>query len=199
MKTDEKGAREHGRAGAKNAPGRPDEPETPDIAPPPAPNPDEQPPKGGPGEIAWTASEFIDHHKSAGWYISLGLGAIVFAGLVYLISHDLVSVIVVLVAAVLLSVYGSHKPAQIEYRLDSRGLDMGKRHFGWGEFRSFSVIPEGAVSSIVFMPLRRWAMTTTIYYPPDYEDKIVGLLSGHLPMDERGHDAVDRLMHRMRY
>lgn len=182
-------------------PGRPGEPETPETAPPPAPNPDERPPEGGPSSrgITWTASEFIAHSKSAGWYAVLGLGALIFASAVYLVSRDYVSVGVILIAAILLGVYAGHKPRQIEYGLDSKGLDVGERHFGYGEFRSFSVIPEGAISTIVFMPLKRFAATTTIYYPPEDEDSIVSLLSDHLPMEDRRHDAVDRLMHRIRY
>ena len=152
-----------------------------------------------PNAITWSASEFIAHEKSSGWYAALMLAAVAFAALVYLVSRDIVSVIVILVAALLLAVYGSRKPRQIEYRVDSKGLGVGNKRFNYGEFRSFSVMPEGAFSSIVLMPLRRFAAPTSIYYPPEDEDKIVNLLSGHLPAEERRHDAIDRLMHRIRY
>lgn len=149
--------------------------------------------------INWTASEFIAHEKSLGWYAALAGAAVLFAALVYLISRDFVSVGVVLVAALLLGIYGSHKPKQIEYRLDFKGITVGPKRFNYGEFRSFAVMEEGAFSSIVFMPLKRFAVPTTIYYPPEAEDDIVGVLSEYLPMEERNHDAVDRLMHRIRY
>jgi hypothetical protein len=149
--------------------------------------------------IAWTASEFIAHAKSFGWYVSLAVAAIVFAGLVLVVSHDLVSVAVVLVAALLLGVYGSHQPRQMEYKLDASGLSVGKRHFGYNEFRSFSVMAEGAISSIVFLPLRRFAVPTTIYYAPEDETKIVDLLSSRLPLEQHKNDPIDRLMHHIRY
>jgi hypothetical protein len=149
--------------------------------------------------VTWTASEFIAHAKSLGWYVVLVAGTAVFAAAVYLLTRDRISVVVIVVAALLLGVYANHKPRQMEYRLDGRGLTIGDKHFSYDQFRSFSVLPEGAFSSIVFMPLKRFALTTTIYYAPEDEDKIVNLLSDHLPLDERGHDAIDRLMHRIRF
>lgn len=194
----------------------------------PEPNPDEQTPEGGqpiggqgyftqesdtpegqdgadqagqtdPKAITWTASEFIAHAKSPSWYLALSAVAAALSAVVYLISRDIISVIVVVVAALLLGFYGGRQPRQLEYKLDFKGLSIDDKHLGYGEFRSFSVMTEAGFSSIVFMPLKRFAAPTTIYYPPEDEDKIVGVLSGHLPLEERTHDAVDRLMHRIRY
>ncbi len=152
-----------------------------------------------PQEIVWTASEFIAHAKPFGWYAALAAGALVFAGLVYLVTKDFISVGVILVAGLLLGIYAGHQPRQLEYRIGSRGLKIGPKSYSYDDFQSFSVLPEGAFSSIVFMPLRRFAIPTTIYYPPEEEDRIVEVLADHLPMEQRGHDAVDRLMHRMRF
>lgn len=149
--------------------------------------------------VAWTASEFVAHAKSFGWYAVLGLAAVIGAALIYYMTRDYVSVAVILVACLLLGVYAGHKPREMEYRLDLHGLTVGDKHFGYNEFRSFSVLPEGAFSSIVFMPLRRFAIPTTIYYAPEDEDKIVNLLSDHLPLEEGGHDAIDRLLHRIHF
>jgi hypothetical protein len=149
--------------------------------------------------VTWTASEFVAHAKSAGWYAALGLAAIAGAALIYLMTKDYISVAVILIAGMLLGVYAGHKPREMQYRLDFRGLTVGDKHFGYSEFRSFSVLPEGAFSSIVFMPLKRFAIPTTIYYAPEDENKIVDLLSDHLPLEEGGHDAIDRLLHRIHF
>lgn len=149
--------------------------------------------------ITWTASEFIAHAKSFGWYAALFLAAAGFAALVFLITRDPVSVGVILFGAIMFGIYAGHKPRELEYRVDTRGLTIGSKHFTYDHFRSFSVLPEGAFSSIVFMPLKRFAVPTTIYYAPEDEDKIVGLLGDCLPFEQRGHDAVDRLMHRIHF
>ena len=109
------------------------------------------------------------------------------------------SAAVIIGAAFLLGIYGGHKPRELQYGLDARGLTVGEKRHGYDEFRSFSVLPEGAFSSIVFMPLKRFALTTTIYYAPEDEDRIVAMLSDYLPLEDRDHDAIDRLMHRIHF
>ncbi len=150
-------------------------------------------------EISWTASEFIAHAKSFGWYMALAAAALAAAVLIYLLTRDPVSSGVIIVAAIVLGIYAGHKPRELEYRVDTRGLSIAQKHFDYHQFKSFSVLPEGAFSSIVFMPMKRFAAPTTIYYAPEDENRIVSLLGNYLPLEERGHDAVDRLMHRIHF
>lgn len=152
-----------------------------------------------PGTVSWTASEFLAHEKSAGWYGLLSLTAAGLAALVYLISKDWVSVGVVLVGAVFLGIYAAMQPRQLEYHLDQQGLSIGDKRYGYNEFRSFAVVPEKAFSSIVFMPLKRFAVPITIYYAPEDEDKILNLLADRLPFEQAPRDAVGNLMRRIRF
>ena len=157
------------------------------------------PPSGADGSISWTASEFIAHQKSSGWYLVLMGSALVIAALVWLLTKDKVSAAVVIVGALLLAVYGARQPRQLDYRLDQQGLTVGARHYTYHLFRSFSIMPEGAFNSIVFMPLKRFSPLTTIYYSPEDEEKIVSMLAERLPMEPRKKDMVDRLMWRIRF
>ena len=129
----------------------------------------------------------------------LAVGVLLLAALIFLSTRDVVSVAVVVVAGLLLGIYGAHQPRQLEYRLDKQGVGIGQKQYGYDEFRSFSVVPEGAFASIVFMPLKRFALPTTVYYAPDDEDKILAVLSDQLPLEEYRHDAIDRLMRRIRF
>lgn len=152
-----------------------------------------------PKTVTWTASEFIAHDKTIGWYIGLMAGAVVLAAVIYFLTKDAVSTAVVIVAALFLAYYGSHKPRQLEYSLDNQGISVGTKHYAYDSFRSFSVIQEGAFSSIVFMPLKRFAVPLTLYYPPDDEDAIVKVLSDQLPHVDRRPDVIDNLMRRIRF
>jgi len=149
--------------------------------------------------ITWTASEFVAHHKSAGWYGLLALAAIAVAVIIYLLTKDVISASVVIVGAVFLGGYGARKPRQLQYQLDNQGIGVGQKHYDYDAFRCFSVITEGAFSSIVFMPLKRFAPLTTIYYAPEDEERIIDLLSLVLPYEEMKHDPVDRLMQHIRF
>jgi len=183
-------------------------PAPPDTAPeqPPAQVPtglkeDQPEPEDGGSEepISWTASEFVAHEKSTGWYLMLMIAAVLIGALVYLVTKDIISVGVVMVAALLLGIYGTHKPRQLEYRLDAQGINIGDKHYAYDHFRSFSVVPEGAFHSIVFMPLKRFSVPISIYYAPEDEDKIADMLTHRLPFEEARLDNTDRLMRRIRF
>jgi hypothetical protein len=149
--------------------------------------------------VSWTASEFIAHEKDAGWYVKLGVAAVVLAVLMFVITRDRVTVGVILFVCIVLGAYANRQPRQLAYRVDTQGVQIGEKWYGYEEFRSFSVMPEGAFSSIALLPLKRFAPLISIYYAPDDEDAIVGILSQALPFEERKHDPVDKLMQRIRF
>ena len=149
--------------------------------------------------ITWTASEFVAHQKSAQWYFVLAAIAIVSSVVVFFVTHDIVSSIVILLAAIAFGVVAARQPRELSYQLDEFGLTIGTRHYSYMEFRSFSIVQEGAFSSIVFMPLKRFMPLTTIYYDPNDEERIVELLSAVLPFEPRRHDPVDNLLWRIRF
>jgi hypothetical protein len=152
-----------------------------------------------PDSVTWTASEFLAHDKTAEWYVLLAAGTAAAAGLMYLIVGDLVSVSVIIVAALVFGFYGSHKPRQLGYRVDRHGLTIGTKTYAYEEFKSFSVEPEGAFSSIVLMPLGRFAVPITVFYAPEDEDRIIGILGDYVPYEQRRRDAVDNLMRKVHF
>jgi len=149
--------------------------------------------------IIWTASEFVAHQKSLGWYALLGLGTVVIAGVIFLLTKDTISTSVIIIAGIVLGVYGARQPRQIEYQVDARGVRVDQKYYEYDTFRSFSIVPEGAFSSIIFTPLKRFASFKTIYYAPEDEAKIVALLDSRLPLQEYSHDIVDQLMRHIRF
>jgi hypothetical protein len=184
------------------------QPESPNSPQPPAAwqynqeqadpaDPPEQP--KGEATVEWTASEFIAHQKNKTWYWLLGLGALVFSGVLYLLTRDLVSVVVVLIVAVLLGVIAGRKPRTLTYRMDASGIHIGEKSYSYADFKSFSVVDEGAVSSIGLLPMKRFMPPLSIYYEPSDEDIIVGVLGARLPYEDRQKDAVDRLLHKVRF
>lgn len=156
-------------------------------------------PQDNQGVISWTASEFIAHDKSASWYGALALGALLLAALVFLLTKDKISTGVVIVAGLALGIYGARKPQQLRYELNEQGVGIGQKFYAYNQLRSFAIIDEGAFSSISFTPLNRFGQLITIYFDPADEERIVDLLANRLPLEERGHDAVDKFMKRIRF
>lgn len=172
----------------------------PDQVPPPEPEASSTPPPPSAGDgVSWTASEFIAHEKSAGWYTALLLATAIIIVIVYLLTRDKISAVVVLFCAFALAALAGRKPRQLQYKINSSGITIAEKHFEYGLFKSFAIVPEGAFSSIVLMPLKRFAPLTTIYYAPEDEEKIVNVLSSRLPLEPHKLDAVDSLMRRIRF
>jgi hypothetical protein len=150
-------------------------------------------------QITWTASEYVAHHKTTMWYVVLVVVAVVAAGVAYLATKDLITAISIILIAFVFGLSAGRKPRVLEYSLDNRGLMVAQKTYAYGMFRSFAVIDEGAFASIVFIPLKRFMPTLAIYYAPEDEAQIVQILADHLPMEQRKRDAIDTLLHKIRF
>lgn len=153
----------------------------------------------GKGEVIWTASEFVDRHKPAGWYLLfiVALGSI--AGGIYFLTKDVISSGAIAVAGVLFIVLASHKPRQLSYRVDPSGITIGAKFYPFSDFKSFALHQEGAIGSINLMPLKRFMPDLTIYYPPEQENTILNILANYLPHDQRDEHQVDRMLRKIRF
>lgn len=149
--------------------------------------------------IQWTASEFIDHHKSNRWYMNLAMVAVAVALLTLILTRDKITAVVILISAVALGFYGARQPRELNYQFDIEGFSIGIRRFTYSGFRSFTIDHDGAFSSITLLPLKRFAAAITLYYAPEHEERIATLLSRHLPYEARRRDPIDRLMKRIRF
>jgi len=184
--------------------------ETPPIADPPQPEDNDDQlliddgsdsvrPYNGKPLVTWTASEFIAHDKSVGWYGVLALVGIIIAGLVYLILRDIISTSVVLVCTVVFGVYAARKPRQIGYQLDDVGLSVGNKLYSYQQFRSFAIVDEGPFASITLMPLKRFSPLLSVYFDPADEQAVADILADHLPHEPREMDMLERALKKVRF
>lgn len=149
--------------------------------------------------VSWTASEYVAHDKNAGWYVLVVLAALGLGGLIYLFTREWVSPVVVVLLGIAFAAFGARKPQVLEYAIDDAGVRIGQKLYPYGLFRTFSVIEEGAVRSILLMPLQRFNLPINVYYDPADEEKIIDALSFHLPHEDRQLSAIDNLMRKIRF
>jgi hypothetical protein len=149
--------------------------------------------------VEWTASEYVAHEKSTSWYTALGVGSGILVVFVYLVSQDFLASVVILLSCVAIGVYAARQPATKNYRIDEKGVQVDDRFHPYLEFRSFSVVAEGAIYSVWIKPLKRFAPIVVMYFSPEDEQKIIDTLANFLPQEVRELDAVDRLTRRLRF
>lgn len=150
-------------------------------------------------EIEWTASEYVAHEKSTNWYMSLLGGSVFVIIVVFIVTRDYLASIVILLTCSAIAVYAARKPSTKSYRIDENGIRIGEKFHPYLEFRSFSVVEEGAIDSIWIKPLKRFAPVVVMYFSPEDEKKIIDTLANFLPHEERELDSIDRFSKRMRF
>lgn len=153
----------------------------------------------GPDVLTWTASEFIDHEKGAGWYGLLTLAGLAIATVVYFLMKDIVSTAVILFATLAFGVFAARKPRVQNYALTERGLQIGPKMYSFQDYKNFSIAPEGAVIGIIFMPLKRFMPPLTVYVMPDMQTQVMDFLGSVLPFEQRRFDAMDGLLRRIHF
>lgn len=149
--------------------------------------------------LEWAATDNTAHAKPAGWTAMLVFGALVLAGLIYVVTRDVVSTGSVVGAALLYVAFSAHKAPSVRYILDAHGIVIGQKHYPYEQFRSFSVVEDGAASSVVLMPLKRFMPLLTIHYKPELEDEVIATFADRLPMEAYKRDAMDAIIKKLRF
>ena len=149
--------------------------------------------------VTWSASEFVSHQKTTSWYIGLGAVSAVVTLLVFLITRNLLSGIVVAMACMALGVFAARAPQTKTFEINTAGVVVEGKIFPYSMFKSFSIIDDEAVSCIWLRPLKKLMPTVVMYYGPEEEEQIVQMLDNFLPQEDRQHDVVDRISRRIRF
>jgi len=170
-------------------------------ATPPLPESHEAPPPPITAEdsVEWTASEYVAHEKHGGWYAQVMLATVIIAALVYIITRDVFSTGIIVFAGLVFAVAAARKPRVIAYRVDQGGLTAGQRYYPFSQFKSYAVMQEGPLVTVLFAPLKRFMPTVDIYVPPESAEAILAVLSNSLPIETRKPGLVDSLANRIRF
>lgn len=165
------------------------------ASPAPLPNPGSA--KGD--SVSWTASEFIAHRKNVGWYATVALVTVIVTALVFVLTHDRISTVMIIIVGILFCLGAARKPRVLSYKLDNDGLTIGDRLHPYGEFRSFTMLRDGPFANIELLPFKRLMPQTSIYCSPEDEDEIVDMISQHVPYEQRPNSFVDRFTRHIRF
>ena len=150
--------------------------------------------------VSWSASEFVAYHKNAGWYVSMFFVVLLLAVIVFLITGgDFISAGSTVLIGILFLAYATRKPRVLTYTITSDGVQVGDKQYSFSELRSFAVIDEGTLRSIMLLPTQRFKPAISMYYEPDAEQQIIETLGGYLPLEERQQELIDKFMHKIRF
>jgi len=148
--------------------------------------------------ISWQASEYVHHHKGAGWYAVLGL--IVFILLAIAVIFKLwLSIGVFIAMGAAIAVYAYKPPRVLSYQLDPHGVTIEGKNYPFETFRSFGVLSDASWHTIDLEPAKRFMPRLNILFGDEDFDNIVAHLEAHLPRADRQPDMVERVTRYLRF
>lgn len=130
------------------------------------------------------------------------VGAVLLAVFMYFItSKDTLSIVAVVLATVLYLGNSMWRVHEAHYRLDAKGISIGRKQHSIDQFRSFSVTRDdnGHASTIELLPLKRFMPLLVIRCKAEMENEVVSLLAVHLPMEVRRRDMVDVIIRKLKF
>ncbi len=147
--------------------------------------------------INWEASESIHHERDGMWFVGFITIVVVLLGIsIWLQQWTFTALIVIM--AITLVIYTRRAPRTLRYSLSYNGLHIDQEFHGFDEFKSFGVLQEGGIFSVILMPTKRFGQSLTIYFSEAEGEKIVDILGAYLPMEELELDVMDSLLRRLR-
>lgn len=149
--------------------------------------------------VQWTAREYVELHKGAGWYIIFVIVALAFIAVDIFFLKSYTFSVLVIVMAIALVIFANRPAREIQYTLSGRqGLYIGEQLHHLSDFRAFGLIKDGEHHSIMLIPVKRFAPGVSVYFPEEVGEQIVDILGQRLPMETLKLDAIDVLVRKLR-
>jgi hypothetical protein len=182
------------------------QPEQPNTQPEPAQPPLEQPaqmavtdsvslPQTEP--IQWQAPEYIQEQRSPWWFIGFWVVAAILMALAAFIIRSWSFALLVPAMAAALMIYSHRPPRMLTYVLSDKGLYINEKLHPMAEFRSFGIMHEESIPSLMLIPVKRFRPGLTVHFPVETGEGIVDLLGSRIPMQELKFDIFDSVIRKL--
>ncbi len=150
-----------------------------------------------PQHIQWQAPEYIQERRSPWWFIGFWIVTAILMVLAAFVVRSWSFTILVPAMAAALMIYSHRPPRMLSYVLSEKGLYINEKLHPLGEFRSFGVLQDESVPSLMLIPVKRFRPGLTVHFPAETGEAIVDLLGSRIPMQELKLDAFDQLIRKL--
>jgi len=178
-----------------------DEPMQPKVAEQPKGSKAQSQQKGASTEepVHWSAAEYIDNKRGGLWFVAFALVVVVLIAVDLFLFKSYTFSVLVVVMAVALVVLMVRPSRVIDYTLSGdQGLYIGEKLYHFSEFKAFGIISEDGHHSIMLIPVKRFALALSVYFPEEVGEKIVDIFGARLPMRDLKLDVIDVIVRKLR-
>lgn len=133
-----------------------------------------------------------------GWYVALWIIA---AGLaaVALITDSILMLVLVVVAALVVSLYGAKEPRILEFSLDEKSLRIDRKDYPLDTFSSFWIFEKKDHYLLSLDARKAFQPNLKIIIPPDKVGLVRRALSETLEEKEQDESLIEEIADRLRF
>jgi hypothetical protein len=147
--------------------------------------------------IQWQAPEYVQERRSPWWFIGFWVVTLVLMLVAVLVIRSWSFAILVPAMAAALMIYSHRPPRMLNYVLSAKGLYINEKLHPLGEFRSFGILKEESIPSLMLIPVKRFRPALTVHFPLETGEAIVDLLGSRIPMQELRLDVFDKVIRKL--
>jgi hypothetical protein len=107
--------------------------------------------------IEWQAPEFEKYEKGAGWFIALGIIALIFFTVVLLMKNFIFAILIVLIVFTIF-IYALKQPRVINFKISGKGITIEDKLFAYQELKSFWIFYEIPDIKELSIRSKKWLM-----------------------------------------
>lgn len=135
--------------------------------------------------ITWTAPEYSHKEKDNDWFWAIGLVTIIACGFAFWL-HNYLFAIFIIISGCCLILFTLRRPQVIIYKIETKGLSMGKDLYPWKDLKSFNIKNnEKELFAKLIIETRKYFLPVyTIPIPKEQESKIKENLILVIPRSE---------------
>ena len=144
-------------------------------------------------DIDWVSLDKSSSKKFS-WYLIFIVSTIALGGLIYLITRDLITAIVIVFCGITLLVYSIKKPRSVNYKLTDSSLYVSGKAFKISNFKSFSINNHGLEKAISLVPMKRFYPYLYINLNQEVSADVIQRLSQIIPIQKPSTDIFESFL-----
>jgi len=147
--------------------------------------------------VQWQAPEYVQERRSPWWFIIFWVVTIALMAAAIFVMKSISFAVLVPAMAAALMIYSHRPPRMLNYVLSGKGVYINEKLHPMSEFRSFGVLTDESIPSLMLIPTKRFRPGLTLHFPEEYGEAIVDVLGSRLPMKELRLDVFDQLIRKL--
>lgn len=148
--------------------------------------------------MRWSAPEFVQTHKPAGWYVGFILFFLVLIGIA-IFTRQYVTVGLFAVMGVALLLYANRPPRVLQYQISNYGVYVGEKKYVFDNFDSYYETSDYGQTVLELVPNQRFGVLVSVPPPEHQLEALEDTLGQMLPKVGNRETFVDQLFRKLRF